>query len=62
MKTLRHIGTDSFYRPVYEDQHGQLWKDIGQPHGTPDLHSVSGNTLDGEPEAPLTERYTLNPT
>lgn len=59
VRILKYFGDDEFYRPVYQDQYGKLWKDIGLPNGTPDLFSVSGNTLDGEPYLPLTEEYTV---
>lgn len=52
---LKHIGIDSWDRPVYIDQYNNLWKDISLSKN-PDmstLHTVSDNTLDGEPDYPM---------
>lgn len=57
---LRHRGRDSWDRPVYEDEHGRLWKDV-EPRADegPKLCTALYNAFDGEPDVPLEamERY-----
>lgn len=60
MKILELIGIDSWDRPVYRDQDGRLWKDILLGQFAPDLHSVSGNTFDGEPESRIEEDFHIS--
>lgn len=57
---LKHKGRDSWSRPVYEDENGQLWKDV-EPRADrgPKLCTALYNAFDGEPDIPLEamERY-----
>ena len=57
---LKHIGRDSWSRPVYEDNTGKLWKDV-EPRASrpPKLCSALNNAFDGEPDTPMEymERY-----
>lgn len=60
MKILERIGIDSWYRPVYRDQEGRLWKDINLGQLMPSLHSATGNEFEGEPDFPLEGEYIIN--
>lgn len=53
MKKLHCVGIDSWDRPVYQDESGQLWKDVNLGSGEPSLHSASNNEFDGEPDMPI---------
>lgn len=60
MLLLKHIGRDSWGRPVYEDESGRLWKDVEPRAGkVPKLCTALYNNFDGEPDIPLEamERY-----
>lgn len=60
MLLLKHIGRDSWGRPVYEDESGRLWKDVEPRSGkVPKLCTALYNNFDGEPDIPLEamERY-----
>ena len=59
MKKLRFIGIDSWSRPVYQDESGQLWKDVDLGGGVPSLHSASGNDFDGEPDMPIRDEFEM---
>lgn len=51
---LNYIGMDSWSRPVYEDERGQLWKDTDpRKWREPDLHSALNNAFDEEPNNPF---------
>lgn len=54
---LVRIGVDSWDRPVYKDQTGQLWKDINLGAGVPELYSACNNDFDGEPDMPIEMTY-----
>lgn len=48
---LKYIGSDSWSRPVYEDEDGRLWKDVDpRKHREPDLCTSMYNALEGEPD------------
>ena len=57
---LKYIGTDSWSRPVYQDQFDRLWKDIllGD-YDTPALYSAYNNAFDGEPDMPIKREYVI---
>lgn len=57
---LQYIGSDDWDRPVYQDQFERLWKDteLGDS-ATPLLHSVIGNTFDGEPDMLLRKSFKI---
>ena len=60
--TLKFIGIDDFSCPTYQDQYGHLWKDLNLGNSEdPDLHSVTGNEMDGEPLYPIRQEYTFDP-
>lgn len=54
---LNYIGEDSWNRPVYEDDKGNIFKDINLGDGELALCTVS--SFDGEPDTPIEyiERY-----
>lgn len=50
-KTLTYIGRDSRFRPVYEDSHGNLYKDTDpRSHVPASLYSIRGNDREGVPD------------
>ena len=59
MKKLSFAGIDSWSRPVYCDESGQLWKDVNLGSGDPYLHSASNNDFEGEPDMPITGEYEI---
>ena len=59
MKTLHLVGVDSWSRPVYQDEFGQLWKDVNLGNGEPYLHSSTDNDFDGEPDMPIKGDYRI---
>ena len=59
MKRLHFIGIDGWSRPVYQDEMGQLWKDINLGDSTPCFHNVANNDFDGEPDMPITDDYEI---
>ena len=56
---LKPIGTDSWSRPVYEDQNWHLWKDITLGSNNPKLCSVLNDAFDGEPDIPIRRPFTI---
>ena len=56
---LKPIGTDSWSRPVYEDQNGRLWKDITLGSNRPNLCSAVNNAFDGEPDLPIRRPFII---
>ena len=60
MKILELVGIDSWYRPVYRDQYGQLWKDINLGQLMPNLYSATGNEFEGEPDFPIVDGFIIN--
>lgn len=56
---LKPIGTDSWSRPVYEDQNGHLWKDITLGSNKPKLCSALNDAFDGEPDIPIRRPFTI---
>jgi len=59
MKRLTRVGTDDFYRPVYRDEEGWLYKDLNHGNGTLDLHDVTGKDLEGEPNERIKDEYEI---
>lgn len=56
---LNYIGTDHWDRPVYIDQHENLWKDIELGDGeTPSLY-YAGKDFDGEPEYLIRKTFII---
>ena len=56
---LKPIGTDSWSRPVYENQYGHLWKDIALGRNNPKLCSALYNAFDGEPDLPIRRSFII---
>jgi hypothetical protein len=51
---LTFIGRDSWDRPVYETEEGQLLVDTDpRCDSSPNLCTKSGNSFDGEPDTPI---------
>ena len=59
MKKIRLVGVDDWYRPIYQDEDGRLWKDVNLGIGTPYLHDVADNDIDGEPNMPIKSEYKI---
>ena len=59
MKKLHFIGSDSWDRPVYKDESGQLWKDVNLGRGELSLHNSSDNDFDGEPDMPIETEFEI---
>ena len=59
MKKLRFIGTDSWGRPVYQDESGEIWKDVNLGRGTPYLHCSVNNDFEGEPDMPIQDDFEI---
>ena len=57
VKQLRFIGVDGWSRPVYQDESGQLWKDVNLGDGNLYLHSASD--FDGEPDMPIKGEFEI---
>ena len=57
---LKHIGRDSWDRPVYESG-GRLYVDT-DPRSLhrPEIYTKSGNDFDGEPDVPVDENLVLD--
>ena len=56
---LRHLGRDSWNRPVYECD-GQLYVDIDPRRSRqPDICTKQGNAFDGEPCDPIPENAII---
>ncbi len=48
---LKHLGRDSWDRPVYMDDEGVIWKDVNpRAGGKANLCTSVGNEFDGEPD------------
>ena len=58
-RILQLIGFDSWSRPVYQEESGQLWKDINLGQGRPYLHSSANNDFEGEPDMPIGDDYAI---
>lgn len=58
---LNLAGIDDFSCPAYCDQYGHLWKDLNLGEGNPDLYSVTGDVMDGEPVSPACAEYDFDP-
>jgi len=56
---LEYIGTDSWNRPVYKDDNGNIYKDVNLGKGNPDLHTSTNNNFDGEPDYPVNGDYEI---
>ena len=57
---LKYIGEDSWSRPVYQDQHGHLWKDIHCGNSdTPSLYAAVNDEYDGEPDQPMEQEFLI---
>lgn len=53
---LKYIGSDSWDRPVYEDENGLLVKDVNpRKCWQPKLCVALDNAFDGEPDVPYHE-------
>ena len=51
--TLKHIGRDSWDRPVYESD-GKLYVDVApRPNRGPDICTKYNNEFYGEPDSPI---------
>lgn len=51
---MTYKGQDSWDRPVYEDENGNIWKDVYPMRGrSAYLHSAVNNEFDGEPDCPF---------
>jgi hypothetical protein len=59
MKRLKFIGVDFWSRPVYEDESGELWKDVNLGNGAIYLHSSCNNEFDGEPDMPIRGEFEI---
>lgn len=50
---LTYIGTDSWSRPVYKNEDGNLFKDVdSREHRIPEICTVYGG-FEGEPDTPI---------
>ena len=59
---LKFVGIDDFSCPIYRDQFERVWKDINLGNSeNPDLYSVTGNALDGEPLYPMKQKCVFEP-
>lgn len=56
---MTFIGTDDWYRPVFRDPDGKLWKDVNLGEGTPSLCSACNNDFEGEPDMPFHGDFEL---
>lgn len=57
---LKYIGEDFWSRPVYRGQFGHLWKDIDLGDSEwPNLCSSVGDEFEGEPNASIKQRFTI---
>lgn len=53
---LTFVGWDSWSRPVYKSDHGNLFVDVDpRPDRLPDICSKCCNDFDGEPDTPIAE-------
>lgn len=59
---LKYISEDDFSMPVYRDQYDRLWKDINLGETEqPELCSVMGNEMDGDPNTPIKQEFIIQP-
>lgn len=57
---LEYTGEDNFSMPVFRDQFNHLWKDIDLGRfEQPSLYSVLGNEIDGDPNEPIAQDFTI---
>lgn len=57
---LDYMGDDDSSMPVYQDQYGNFWKDVGLGgQEEPCLYSVSGNAIDGDPDVPVSQEFII---
>ena len=57
---LSFVGEDDRSRPVYKDQFGRLWKDVGLgDYEKPFLHAAVNNVFDGEPDQPIGKEFVI---
>ena len=53
-RRLKFLGIDSWYRPVYKDENGKLWKNVNlRQYERDGLFSSNNNAFDGEPDCPM---------
>ena len=57
IKDLQFICVNWWGNPIYKDKKERLWVDISRNSALPDLHSIAGDDVDGEPEMPITFYY-----
>lgn len=59
---MTYVGMDSWDRPVYKDENGNLWKDTDpRSHVPASLYSACNNAFDGEPDMPFHGKAKLLP-
>lgn len=56
---LHLIGIDFWSMPVYQDETGQLWKDVNLGNDKPYLHNSVDNDFDGEPDMPMKGEFQI---
>ncbi len=56
---LVFAGIDSWDRPVYQDEHGVLWKDVTLGSDYPSLYSACNNEFEGEPDMPIRKEWEI---
>lgn len=59
---LKPTGIDSWWRPVYKDQFGHLWKDVTLGSYKPQLFSALDDDFDGEPDEPIEQKFDIMPS
>jgi len=59
---LKHLGYDSWDRPVYEDSKGRLYVDV-DPIGDrqSNICTKCNNEFDGEPDCPVSAEFEFAP-
>ncbi|MCA5014581.1 MULTISPECIES: hypothetical protein [unclassified Enterococcus] len=59
---MKFIGIDDNGRPVYEDNHGKLYKDVDYDENSePKIYSVNENFFEGEPDIPIKKIVSFIP-
>lgn len=56
IKDLQFLGVNWWGYPIYKDKESHLWADISSSN-TPNLYSIIGDDMDGEPYMPITNYY-----
>lgn len=56
---VKLVGVDNWYRPVYIDKQGRLYKDVNLGCGVIDLCTASSNDFYGEPEASIGDEIKI---